>query len=110
MFAWLIGTTMAGLAMPTMPTMLVALLTPTRPATTSRPTLRRAIRWPHPLGVHPIHDPVELFDDAIETAGGITWLGDMLRHRPFFGRPHIMNPASDDGEHRQASGDRQPFQ
>jgi hypothetical protein len=91
-------------------TMLVALFTPTGPATTSRPTLRRAIRWTHPLGLHPIHDSIELFDDAIETAGGVACLGGMLRHRPFLGRPHIMNPASDADEHRQASGDRQPFQ
>jgi len=90
--------------------MLTVLVTPTGPATTSWPTLRRAIRWPHPIGMHPIHDPIELFDDAIETAGGVTCLGGVFMHRPFVGRPHIMDPSSDDGEHRHASRDRQPFQ
>jgi len=90
--------------------MLFMLVTSPGSATTSRAALRRAIRRPHPLSVHPIHNTVELFDDAIETAGSVSSLGGMLMHRPFFGRPHSMHPARHYGEHRHTSRDRQPFQ
>jgi hypothetical protein len=90
--------------------MLFMLVTSPGSATTSRAALRRAIRRPHPLSVHPIHDPVELFDDAIETAGGVSCLGGMLVQSPFFGRPHSMHPARYDGERSHTSRDRQPFQ
>jgi hypothetical protein len=107
MFTMLTGATLPILALVPM---LFILFTPTGSATTSRAALRRAIRRPHPLSVHSIYDPVELFDDAIETAGGVSCLGGMLVHGPFFGRPHRMHPARHDGEHRHTSRDRQPFQ
>ena len=107
MFTMLTGATMSLLVRTAI---LTWLFTPTASPTTSRAALRRAIRRPHPLSVHSIYDPVELFDDAIETAGGVSCLGGMLVHRPFFGRPHRMHPARHDGEHRHTSRDRQPFQ
>jgi hypothetical protein len=90
--------------------MLFMLVTPTGSPATSRASLRRAIRRPHPLSVHPIHGPIELFDDAIETAGSVSCLGGMLVQLPFFGRPHSMHPARYDGERSHTSRDRQPFQ
>jgi hypothetical protein len=107
MFAMLTGATMSLLVRTAI---LTRLFTPTASPTTSRASLRRAIRRPHPLSVHPIHDLVEFFDDAIETAGGVSCLGGMLMHRPLLGCPHIMNPARNNGEHRHTSRDRQPFQ
>ena len=107
MFAMLTGATMSLLVRTAILTRLFA---PTWSTTTFGSATRRAIRRPHPLSVHPIHDPVELFDDAIETAGGVTSLRGMLMHRPFLGRPHVMNSTRHDGEHRHTSRDRQPVQ
>jgi hypothetical protein len=107
MFAMLTGATMSLLVRTAI---LTRLATPTGSATTFGPATRRAIRRPHPLSVHPIHDPVELFDDAIETAGGVTCLGGMLVHRSLLGRPHVMNSTRHDGEHRHTSRNRQPVQ
>jgi len=104
---------MSGLAISTTPTMLFVLtmlFTPTRSATTSRPTLRRAIRWWHPLGLHPIDDTVELFNDPIQTAGSIATLGCPFNRRPFLGRSHKMHTTRNNGNRRHAPRHSQPFQ
>jgi len=91
-------------------TVLTILSTTTRSATTSRPALRWAIRWRHPLGLHPIDDPVELFDDPIKTAGCIASFGRPFIRRPFLSRPHKMHPARNNGDHRHTPRHSQPCQ
>jgi hypothetical protein len=122
MVARLTGAAMSGLAMsttPTTPTMLTTLttlfvltmlFTTTGTATTSRPTLRRAIGWPHPLGLHPVDDPVELFDDLIQTTGSVAPFGSPVIRRPLFSRSHKMHSAGNDGKHRHTPRHSQPFQ
>jgi hypothetical protein len=42
-----------------------------RPSMLSAVAMRWRPRRAHPLGVHPVDDAVELFNDSIEAAGGI---------------------------------------
>jgi len=79
----------------------------TRTATVSTATRRRP-KWPHPLGAHPVHDAVELFDDSIKPAGGVTFRCPLIR-RPFLGSPREMHPASHGPQHHHTPGHGQPF-
>jgi hypothetical protein len=112
-FARLTGAAVPRLAISNTPTMLFVLtmfFTPTGSATTSRPALRRAIRWRHPISLHPIDDSVELFDDPIQTAGSIAPFGCPFILRPFLGRSHKMHTTRNDGNRRHAPRHSQPFQ
>jgi len=107
MFAMLTGATMSLLVRTAI---LTRLFTPTGSTTTSRAALWRAIRRPHPLSVHPIHDPVELFDDSIQTTGSVAPFGSPVIRRPLFSRSHKMHSAGNDGKHRHTPRHSQPFQ
>jgi hypothetical protein len=101
----------------TMFMMLATFTTPAGAAVTARAMLAMlaatAMRgWPggsHPLGAHPVDDAVELFNDSIETAGGIVACCSPLIGRPFLGSPREMNPASHRPKHHHTPGHGQPF-
>jgi hypothetical protein len=59
------------LGMFTMSTMFAMPIRLTRATSVAAATMRRAARRPHLLGMHPVHDAVEFFDDPIEAAGRI---------------------------------------
>jgi hypothetical protein len=81
--------------------------TRTTPASTA--AMRRRPGGPHSLGVHPVDDAVELFNDSIEAAGGIVACCSPLIGRPFLGSPREMNPASHGPKHHHTPGHGQPF-
>jgi hypothetical protein len=76
----------------------------------STAVMRRRPGWAHPLGIHPVHDAVELFNNSIEAAGGIVACCSPLIGRPFLGSPREMNPASHGPKHHHTPGHGQPFQ
>jgi hypothetical protein len=80
----------------------------TRTATVSTATRRRP-GWPHPLGAHPVHDAVELFDDSIEAAGRIVACRGPFGNRSLLGRPCEMHPARYSPERHHTPGHGQPF-
>jgi hypothetical protein len=75
----------------------------------STAVMRRRPGWAHPLGIHPVHDAVELFNDSIEAAGGIVACRGPLGNRPLLGSPRGMNPASHRPKHHHTPGHGQPF-
>jgi hypothetical protein len=98
----------------TMFMMLTTFTTPVGAAVTARAMLSTAVmrrpRRAHPLGIHPVHDAVKLFNDPIEAAGGIVACCRSLIGRPVLGSPREMNPASHGPKHHHAPDHGQPFQ
>jgi hypothetical protein len=101
----------------TMFMMLTTFTTPVGAAVTARAMLsmlstavmRRRPRRAHPLGIHPVHDAVKLFNDPIEAAGRIVACCRSLIGRSFLGSPREMNPASHGPKHHHTPGHGQPF-
>jgi hypothetical protein len=86
------------------------MLTRTMPTTTvAGPVGRRRPRGAHPLGVHSVHDSVELFDDPIEAAGRIVAFGGPLGNRSVLGSPCEMHPTRHGSQHHHAPSHGQPF-
>jgi hypothetical protein len=102
----------------TMFMMLTTFTTPVGVAVTTRAMLamlstaamRRRPWRAHPLGMHPVHDAVKLFNDPIEAARRIVACCSPLIGRPFLGSPCEMNPASHGPKHHHTPGHGQPFQ
>jgi hypothetical protein len=110
MLAMLAGTAESVLARAAMLRMIAMLAMFARPASVARATMRWRTRGPHPLGVHAVHDAVELFDDPIEAAGRILACRGPLRDRCVVGSPRETHPAGCGPEHHHAPRHGQPFQ
>jgi hypothetical protein len=79
-------------------------------ATVSTPAMmRRRPGGPHPLGIHPVHDAVKLFNNPIEAAGRVVACRGPFIGLPFLGCPRVMNPARDTAQHHHTPSHGQPF-
>ena len=107
MFGVLEALVAPGLSTATMVAVPVPAATLTRPTLTGA-AMRRVIRGPHPLGVHPVHDPVELFDDAVETAGRVVGSRGPLVGLRVLRPPREMKPARHGPHERQTSSQGEP--
>jgi len=62
------------------------------------------------FGLHPINDPVKLFDQPVEPAGRVARLQTPLRGGPLVGPPRKMHSACHARQHNQRPSHGQPFQ